>query len=138
MIANVGSQPIKIEDSAVARSSRIGFRTMTSATTSQTLPLGIKVWGSKGWLQLHQMRDMPLHWYLNGGEVEGFEGSKQPRGYTPFVQACVDACQQNRSTHHLGGKSACHKNHLLDLRSRHNRPRRLHLAAALMWGIGFS
>ena len=95
MIANVGGQPIKIEDSAVATLKfESGFLgTMTSGYyLDKRYHSGIKVWGSKGWLQLHQMRDMPLHWYLNGGKVEGFEGSKQPRGYTPFVQACVDAC----------------------------------------------
>lgn len=95
MIANVGGQPIKIEDSAVATLKfDAGFLgTMTSGYyLDKRYHSGIKVWGSKGWLQLNQMRDVPLQWYVNGGKVEEFQGSKQPRGYTPYVQACVAAC----------------------------------------------
>lgn len=95
MTSNVGGQPIKVEDSAVSTlkfdSGFLG--TMTSGYyLDRRYHSGIKVWGSKGWLQLQQMLDKPLHWYENGGKVQEFSGSKQPRGYTPFVQACVAAC----------------------------------------------
>jgi len=95
MITNVGGQPIKTEDSAVATLKfDDGFLgTMTSGYyLDKRYHSGIKVWGSKGWLQLNQMRDVPLQWYVNGGKIEQFVGSKQPRGYTPYVRACVAAC----------------------------------------------
>lgn len=95
MTANVGGQPIKAEDSAVATLKFAdGFLgSMTSGFyLDRRYHSGIKVWGSKGWLHLQQMLDKPLHWYENGGKVQEFAGSKQPRGYTPFMQACVAAC----------------------------------------------
>ena len=59
----------------------------------------IKVWGSEGWLHLEQMKAKPLHWVSQKGEQAGkiqeWEGSKQPRGYTPFVRACIEACANN-------------------------------------------
>jgi UDP-N-acetyl-2-amino-2-deoxyglucuronate dehydrogenase len=99
MTANVGGQPVKIEDSAVA-TLRFAAGFLGSMTSGYYLDRryhsGIKVWGSKGWLQLQQMADKPLHWYEAEGEqarqLQEFGGSKTPRGYTPFVQAAVDAC----------------------------------------------
>jgi predicted dehydrogenase len=42
------------------------------------------------------MEDRPLHWYVNAqegaGTIHEWPGSKDPRGYTPFVQAAVRAC----------------------------------------------
>ena len=99
MTANVGGQPIGIEDSAVAtlRFDAGFLGTMTSGYyLDRRYHSGIKVWGSKGWLHLQQMLDQPLHWYESEGEaarqIQAFPGSKQPRGYTPFVAAAVAAC----------------------------------------------
>jgi len=99
MVTNIGGQPIAIEDSAVATLKFEGgfLGTMTSAYyLDRRYHSGIKVWGSKGWLHLQQMLDKPLHWYestgAQAGKVQAFEGSKSPRGYTPFVQAAVEAC----------------------------------------------
>jgi UDP-N-acetyl-2-amino-2-deoxyglucuronate dehydrogenase len=99
MINNTGGQPVQAEDSAVAtlrfESGFLG--TMTSGYyLDRRYHSGIKIWGSKGWLDLRQMLDKPLHWYESGGEhagkVQEFTGSKNPRGYTPYVQAAVEAC----------------------------------------------
>ena len=42
------------------------------------------------------MKEQPLTWYSTTGPQAGkeqtWEGSKDPRGYTPFVQAAVKAC----------------------------------------------
>ncbi len=99
MIHNTGAQPIKVEDSAVATMKfEDGFLgTMNSGYyLDRRYHSGIKVWGSKGWLHLQQMLDKPLHWYESTGDkarqIQEFSGSKQPRGYTPFVQAAVEAC----------------------------------------------
>jgi len=99
MITNIGGQPVRIEDSAVATLKfDAGFLgTMTSGYyLDRGYHSGIRLWGSKGWLQLHQMREQPLSWYENGGQPQQFEGSRQPRGYTPFVRACVQACADDR------------------------------------------
>lgn len=99
MTSNTGGQPINTEDSAVStlrfESGFLG--TMTSGYyLDRRYHSGIKAWGSKGWLHLQQMLDKPLHWYENGGahagKVQEFTGSKSPRGYTPYVQAAVEAC----------------------------------------------
>ena len=98
-IANVGGQPIDIEDSATA-TLRFDNGTLGTFTSGYYLKRGyhsgIKVWGSKGWLHLQQMLDAPLHWLSNQGEeagkVQTWKGNKQPRGYTPFVRACIEAC----------------------------------------------
>ena len=97
-IANVGGQPIDIEDSATA-TLRFDNGTLGTFTSGYYLKRGyhsgIKVWGSEGWLHLQQMLDQPLHWLSNKGEnagkVQTWKGNKQPRGYTPFVRACVEA-----------------------------------------------
>lgn len=97
-IANVGGQPIDIEDSATA-TLRFDNGTLSTFTSGYYLKRGyhsgIKVWGSEGWLHLQQMLDQPLHWLSNKGEnagkVQTWKGNKQPRGYTPFVRACVEA-----------------------------------------------
>ena len=44
------------------------------------------------------MKDQPLQWYSStgpqAGRIQTWEGSKNPRGYTPFVQAAVNACSE--------------------------------------------
>ena len=97
--ANVGGQPINVEDSA-AVTMRYDSGALGTLTSGYYLDRGyhshIKIWGSAGWLHLEQMKDKPLKWYSTRGkkkgEIQEFGGSKQPRGYTPFVQAAVRAC----------------------------------------------
>lgn len=95
---NVGGQPIDIEDS-VAASLRFENNVLGTFSCGYFLDRGyqsqIKIWGSAGWIQLQQMEKSPLTWYTTKGPDKGktqtFDGPKQPRGYTPFVQACVRA-----------------------------------------------
>ena len=98
-IANVGGQPIDIEDSATA-TLRFNNGALGTMTSGYYLKRGyhshIKIWGSEGWLHLQQMLDKPLHWVSQKGEqagkVQEWKGNRQPRGYTPYVRACVEAC----------------------------------------------
>ena len=98
-IANVGGQPIDIEDSATA-TLRFDNGALGTMTSGYYLKRGyhshIKIWGSEGWLHLQQMLDKPLHWVSQKGEQAGkiqeWKGNRQPRGYTPYVRACVGAC----------------------------------------------
>lgn len=98
-IANVGGQPIDIEDSATA-TLRFNNGALGTMTSGYYLKRGyhshIKIWGSEGWLHLQQMLDQPLHWVSHKGDQAGklqeWKGNRQPRGYTPFVRACVEAC----------------------------------------------
>ena len=97
--ANVGGQPIDVEDSAAA-ALKFDNGMLGTITSGYYLDRGyhshIKLWGSSGWLHLEPMKDEPLTWYSTKGEDAGqmqtWNGSKQPRGYTPFVQAAVKAC----------------------------------------------
>ncbi len=97
--ANIGGQPINVEDSATA-ALHFDNGMLGTMTSGYYLDKGyhshIQVWGSAGWLRLSQMEDRPLRWYTTqgdkAGEVQVWEGSKQPRGYTPFVRAAVQAC----------------------------------------------
>lgn len=99
--ANVGGQPIDVEDSAAA-SLRFDNGMLGTLTSGYYLDRGyhshIKIWGSKGWIHLEPMKDQPLCWYSSvgsqAGKVQVWEGSKSPRGYTPFVQAAFNACTE--------------------------------------------
>jgi UDP-N-acetyl-2-amino-2-deoxyglucuronate dehydrogenase len=98
-IANVGGQPIDVEDSAAA-AFRFDNGALGTITSGYYLDKGyhshIKIWGSAGWIHLEPMLDQPLHWYANSGDqagtVQTWQGSKDPRGYTPFVVEAVRAC----------------------------------------------
>ena len=96
---NIGGQPISVEDSATA-ALKFDNGMLGTMTSGYYLDRGyhshIKIWGSAGWLHLESMKDKPLQWYSTQGEragvVQTWDGSKTPRGYTPFVQAAVKAC----------------------------------------------
>lgn len=94
-ITNIGGQPIDVEDSA-ALSLKFdkGFLgTMTSGYyTKRGKQSLIKIWGSKGWLEMDYSTGRHLQWSLNSdkpGTIHKFEDSIQPRGYTPCVHAAV-------------------------------------------------
>ena len=97
--ANVGRQPLDVEDSAAA-AFRFENGALGTITSGYYLDKGyhshIKVWGSAGWLHLEPEAESPLRWYsTNGdeaGKVQVWSGSKQPRGYSPFVAEAVKAC----------------------------------------------
>ena len=97
--ANVGGQPIDIEDSAVA-AFRFDNGSLGTITSGYYLDRGyhshIKIWGATGWIHVEPMKDQPLSWYTTQGDQAGvvqiWEGSKEPRGYTPFVREAIRAC----------------------------------------------
>ena len=97
--ANVGGQPIDIEDSAAA-ALKFDNGMLGTITSGYYLDRGydshIKLWGSAGWLHIEPTKDEPLTWYSTQGDkprqVQTWPGSKQPRGYTPFVAAAAQSC----------------------------------------------
>ncbi|MDA1016337.1 MAG: Gfo/Idh/MocA family oxidoreductase [Planctomycetota bacterium] len=100
---NIGGQAISVEDSATA-ALKFDNGMLGTMTSGYYLDRGyhshIKVWGQAGWLHLESMKDQPLQWYTSkgphAGKVQSWAGSKNPRGYTPFVRAAIKACA-NRS-----------------------------------------
>jgi len=97
--ANIGGQPIDVEDSAAAVF-RFDNGALGTITSGYYLDKGyhshIKIWGSAGWIHIEPMKDRPLSWYTtqgeNAGVVQMWEGAKEPRGYTPFVREAIRAC----------------------------------------------
>ena len=97
--ANVGGQPINIEDSAAA-ALRFDTGALGTITSGYYLDKGyhshIKIWGANGWIHIEPMKSQPLLWYTTKGDSAGkqqvWEGSKDPRGYTPFVRRAIQAC----------------------------------------------
>jgi len=97
--ANIGGQPIDVEDSATA-ALKFDNGMLGTITSGYYLDRGyhshIRIWGSAGWLHMEPARDQPLTWYSStgpqAGTVQVWEGTKNPRGYTPFVQAAVKSC----------------------------------------------
>jgi UDP-N-acetyl-2-amino-2-deoxyglucuronate dehydrogenase len=96
--ANVGGQPVDVEDSAAA-ALRFDNGMLGTITSGYYLDKGyhsyLKIWGSAGWMQIEPMEEQPLHWYTHKtGKVEVWGGGNTPRGYTPWVQAAVRACAE--------------------------------------------
>lgn len=97
--ANVGGQPVKIEDSA-AVTMRFDNGTLGTHTSGYYVARGyhehIKTWGSTGWMELDLLAPVPLRWSRTEGEhafqVREFKPPAGPRGYPPFVRAAVRAC----------------------------------------------
>lgn len=94
--ANVGGQPLDVEDSA-AVAMQFENGTLGTLTSGYYLDKGyhshIRLWGSLGWMELQLTEAMPLRWVSRQeGQPEGeqiYDGPMTPEGYTPFVQACV-------------------------------------------------
>ncbi len=102
--ANVGGQPLKIEDAAVLalRYDNGALGTMTSAYyLDKGYHSHLRLWGSRGWIEYAEWLGTdrapnPLTWYSTapGHETDGvakYEGPLEPRGYTPCLRACVRA-----------------------------------------------
>ncbi len=102
--ANVGGQPIKIEDAA-ALALRYDNGALGTMTSAYFLDKGyhshLRLWGSRGWIEYAEWLGTertpnPLTWYSTapGHETDGiakYEGPLEPRGYTPWLRACVRA-----------------------------------------------
>jgi predicted dehydrogenase len=97
-IANIGKQPITAEDSAVA-TLRFSNGMVGTLNSGYYLDAGyhtqIRIWGSKGWLNLDSFGTDKMTWYENNGpkakQLQTFESSVEPRGYSPFVAQAVTA-----------------------------------------------
>lgn len=95
-IANVGGQPLNVEDSATA-ALRFDNGSLGTITSGYYVDKGyhtqIKIWGSDGWLELRKHgAPVPLEWYSNKeGKVRRYEGPLEPNGYEPFVRHIVRA-----------------------------------------------
>jgi predicted dehydrogenase len=94
--ANVGGQPMNVEDSATA-ALRFDNGSLGTVTSGYYVDKGyhsqIKIWGSDGWLELRKHGSpVPLEWYSNKeGKVRRYEGPLEPSGYEPFVRHIVRA-----------------------------------------------
>lgn len=102
--ANVGGQPIQIEDAA-ALALRFDNGALGTMTSGYYLDKGyhshLRLWGSAGWIEYAEWLGTerapdPLRWYSHaeGLATEGiasYEGPFDPRGYTPWLRACVRA-----------------------------------------------
>lgn len=97
MMANIGGQPIEVEDSAVLNY-RFDNGALGTMVSGYFLDSGyhssIKIWGSLGWLEVHAHGPESLKWYSQLDKAAGIQSlgtTEQPRGYTPLVRACVRA-----------------------------------------------
>lgn len=97
-VANVGGQPISAEDSAAA-TLRFSNGTLGTINSGYYLDAGyhtqIRIWGSKGWINLDSIGTPKMVWYENAGpkakQVQTFEAPTESRGYSPFVARVVSA-----------------------------------------------
>ena len=86
---NVGGQPLDVEDSA-SITFRFSNGTLGNLTSGYYLDRGkhllIKIWGSKGWIEINHGTDNPLEWYSNADrKTHRFTPAAGPTGYTAFV-----------------------------------------------------
>ncbi len=99
----VGGQPLKIEDSAAMalRFDNGSFGTMTSGYyLDRGKQMHVKIWGSKGWLQLELDGTGTLQWYLNdesSAQIQKYAGPADDSSYTPLVEACVKGCLDHKA-----------------------------------------
>lgn len=93
---NVGGQPVEIEDSVALALRFKGGMVGTyhgGYYLDRGYHLGIKLWGSKGWLRMNLLEG-PMHWYSTHPDaprkiqVHDFETG--PSSYYPLVQSLVD------------------------------------------------
>jgi len=112
----VGKQPLKIEDSA-AFSLRFSNGATGTINSGYYLDRGyhshLRMWGSEGWIEygehLGGRTEVPLRWYSNKNSKAGiieYSGAMEPKGYTPWVQACVRTCAGLEKTPPVNGSDA--------------------------------
>ncbi|MBL8793131.1 MAG: Gfo/Idh/MocA family oxidoreductase [Planctomycetia bacterium] len=98
LTANVGGQPIDVEDSAVV-ALRFDGGMQGTLQSGYYLDRGyhshLILWGEHGWLRLALSDNHALEWYSNRGQdmpvVKRIEYPRQAGGYTPLVRAAVRA-----------------------------------------------
>ncbi len=100
LTANVGGQPLDVEDSAVV-AMRLGNGALGTLTSGYYLDKGyhshLKVWGSQGWLHVQKHTEIPLEWYSTveaNPRVRRWEPAKRATEdvYPAFVRAVARAC----------------------------------------------
>jgi len=97
--ANVGGQPLDVEDSAVLslKFSNGALGTMTSGYyTDKGYQSHIKLWGSGGWIEINlHGGETPFRYYSTADEKPEIKTyvapANAPTGYTPFIGACIRA-----------------------------------------------
>jgi predicted dehydrogenase len=98
--AEVGGQGLDVEDSAVV-AMRLENGALGTLTTGYYLDKGyhshLKVWGSRGWLDVHKHTEVPLEWYSALEASSGVHREDEPQkpsgyAYPLFVRAVVRAC----------------------------------------------
>ena len=103
-IANIGGQPISAEDSAIA-ALHFSNGMLGTLNSGYYLDAGydtqIRIWGSKGWLNLDSTGTAKMTWYENTGptakQIQTLEGPTDPSGYSPFVAQVVAAIAHSTS-----------------------------------------
>lgn len=101
-VVNIGGQPIGVEDSAVA-TLRFQNGMLGTINSGYYLDAGyhtqIRIWGSKGWVNIDSSGVPKLTWYENEGpkakQIQTYQDPTEPRGYTPFVEKVVSAIRQD-------------------------------------------
>jgi predicted dehydrogenase len=97
--ANVGGQPIDVEDGAVV-AMQMENGALGTLTSGYYLDKGyhshLKVWGSQGWLHVQKHTELPMEWYSTlekDPQVHRWEEPKKPTGYAypAFVRAVTRA-----------------------------------------------
>jgi predicted dehydrogenase len=96
--ANIGGQPLDVEDSAVV-SLRFSAGFLGTMTSAYYLDRGyhshLKIWGSEGWIEMNRHGGVvPMRYYSTADatpEVKTPVPPEGPDGYAPFVAACVRA-----------------------------------------------
>lgn len=97
-ITNIGGQPIAVEDSAIA-SLHFSNGMLGTLNSGYYLDAGydtqVRIWGSKGWLNLDSSGKVKMTWYENDGpkgkQLHTFENPTEPRGYSPYVAQVVSS-----------------------------------------------
>lgn len=95
-VANVGGQPISVEDSAAA-TLRFDNGMLGTLNSGYYLDAGyqtqIRIWGTNGWIHLDSTGSPKMIWYESTGprakQVQTFAEATDPRGYSPFVQQVI-------------------------------------------------
>ena len=102
------------EDSAAMalRFDNGSFGTITSGYyLDRGKQMHVKIWGSKGWLQLELDGPGSLQWYENKEsppQVRKYDGPADDGGYTPMVQACVRASLDGNAPVPITGAQSLH------------------------------
>lgn len=102
-ITNIGGQPINVEDSATA-TLRFANGALGTINSGYYLDRGyhtqIRIWGSKGWINLDSVGTPKMTWYEStgskAGQVQTYTDPTDPRGYSPFVAQVVSAIARDK------------------------------------------